>query len=88
MDIPEVLKVFESKKKALEQYKSAVAKQQTTEPNHLEALMIKEKEFAEEDNMPLDEGELTEIMNKHKENSPFALDVAQAQSKLTGAMKG
>ena len=87
MDIPEVLKVFETKTKALEEYKAAVAKQQATESNHLEALMIQEQNMAEEDNMPLDEAELTEIMNKHKENSPFALDVAQAQAKLTGAFK-
>jgi len=87
LDIDAMQKFLENKVKLLQEYQSAVSKQHATEPNHLEAMMLQEQNMAEEDGMPLDESELTEIMNKHKDNSPFALDVAEAQSKLMEVFK-
>mgnify|MGYP003124079836 FL=1 len=79
-DLPEVQKYLEKRAKVLQQYKQAVAKA-SAEPAHLEAMLIKEKEMAEADGMPLNDEELAATMEAHKSNSPFALDVAEAQAK-------
>jgi len=79
-DLPEMQKYLEKRAKVLQQYKEAVAKA-SAEPAHLEAMLIKEKEMAEADDMPLNDEELAATMEAHKANSPFALDVAEAQAK-------
>ena len=84
-DLPDVLKYWEKKNKILQQYMSAVAKAEA-EPAHLEALMLREKEMAEDDEIPISDGELAKTMEAHKTNSPFALDVAAARAKLMEAM--
>jgi hypothetical protein len=86
-DLPQMQKYWEKTIKEAEQYKAAVEKQSEAEPGHMEALLLKEKEFAEDDKMPINEGELVNIMELHKNNSPFALDVATARAKLFEAMK-
>ena len=86
MDLPEMQKYLERCATVLQEYKSSVAKA-SAEPAHLEALMIKEKEMAETDKMPQNDGELAKVMEAHKANSPFALDVAEAQAKYMRAVK-
>ena len=85
-DLPEMQKYLEKCATVLQEYKLAVAKA-SAEPAHLEALMIKEKEIAEDDEMPLNDEELAATMEEHKSNSPFALDVAEAQAKYMRVVK-
>ena len=84
-DLPDVQKYWEKKIKVLQQYKAAVSKAEA-EPAHLEAIMLKEREFAEDDDMPINDDELANTMEAHKASSPFALDVATARAKLLEAM--
>jgi hypothetical protein len=85
-DLPDMQKYLEKRAKVLQEYKSAVAKA-SAEPDHLKALLIKEKEMAEDDDMPLNDEDLANTMEAHKSNSPFALDVAAAQAKYLRVVK-
>ena len=86
-DLTDVEKHWEEINKARTAYINAVQKKIQVEPSHLQKLAIEEENMAKEDDMPLEEGQLTEIMGKHKANSPFAVDVAAAQTKLMEVMK-
>jgi hypothetical protein len=72
---------------AAQEYLAAVQRQLQSEPGHLEKLAIEESNMAEMDGEPISEEEKSVIMGKHKASSPFAMDVAAAQAKLTEAIK-
>lgn len=73
--------------KAAQEYLAAVQRQVQSEPGHLAKLAIEEDSMAEADGMPISEEEKSTIMGKHKASSPFAMDVAAAQAKLTEAVE-
>ena len=88
VDIIDVALYFEKQGKAVKELLVALTTQMRSESGHLERLEIFEKEAAEDDDMPLDEGKLAANMEAHKSNSPFALDVAAAKAKWEGTVEG
>ena len=81
-DLPDMEKHIKRIGAAIKEYKKTLERQQSQEPRHLEALLLKEKEMALDDEMPLDEAQMVNIMKAHKANSPFALNVEIVRSKL------
>ncbi len=90
IDLPDVEKYWENAIKAQSEYMAAVQKQIASEPGHLEALLIFEKNTDGEDAEdiePKSEEELSSVMKAHKDASPFAMDVAAARAKLLEVMQ-
>ena len=84
---PQIIKFWEKQSKLVNQLLFAQQRQISSEPNHLERLLIFEKNAAKEDDITLDDEELTNIMKSHKISSPFASDVRQAEAKVEEVMK-
>lgn len=81
------VKYFEQLFAKQQEYLAAIDKQVMREAGHLEAMLVKEQEMAEEDGIPMSEEETAAIMSKHKASSPFAMDVAVAKQALIEAVQ-
>ena len=78
---PEIIKIWEKKSRLVKNLLLAQQRQISLEPNHLERLLIFEKNNADEYG-GLNDEELANIMKSHKISSPFAIDVKRAESEL------
>ena len=85
--LPKIISFWEKQIEASNDLTMALQRQRDGEASHLERLLIFEKNTAEEDNLPLEEGDLNIIMQKHKQGSPFALDVKTAKAKWFKVMR-
>ena len=86
-DLPDLVKWAEAQDQALINLIQALQTQAGSEPGHLEALSIHEKNMAKEDDDDLNEEEMAAIMQAHKDASPFGADVAVAKAKWLKVMK-
>jgi len=78
---PQIIKFWEKKSRLVKNLLLAQQRQISLEPNHLERLLIFEKNNADEYG-GLNDEELANIMKSHKISSPFASDVEQAEAEL------
>ena len=84
---PQIIKFWEKQSKAAKELLFAQQRRMSSEPNHLERLLIFEKNNADEYSGGLNNEELANIMKSHKMSSPFASDVRQAEAKVEEVMK-
>ena len=85
-DLPDMIKFFKKVGVATKEYKKTLERQQAHEPDYLKGLFLLEQQMALEDEKPLDEEEIANIMKAHKANSPFALNVEVSRAKLFKVM--